>query len=346
MKTETTLKPPDPIGDEHPYWLSIAVPSFNAAKYLGSLVETLASQWSPGIEIVMVDDASTDGTADIIRAFQSDTRLTIRASLRTLNQGIAATRNELIANCRGDYIWFIDADDVVLPGSVNEIKGVLDQFAPDLLMFGFKNLHGHQDGSWRLGSRQYNCLTTLLNTTRTDTPWVLVELFDAQQLHVWSKVARRSVWTTLRFPEGRTYEDIAISPLLVMASKSIHHLNRACIAYRRHPESITARMSGARLKDLGRSLELAIKALSHRPDLASRALSLSIARYAARIQATMWRNRAHLPAHELAGHFPLSADLYQTLKLTPCQLAGHLALRLHWKTLSRVLASGLLKPLA
>lgn len=345
MKSKTTLEPSHPNMDEHKYWISIAIPSFNAAGYLGRLIEELASQWVPGIEIVIVDDASTDGTGEIIRSLQSDTRLTIRASLRTHNQGIAATRNELIANCRGDFLWFIDADDVVLPGSVNAIKVALDQSAPDLLMFGFKNLHGDRNGGWRLGSRQYNCLTSTLDKTRTDMPRILVELFNAQQLHVWSKVARRSLWTTLRFPEGRTYEDIAISPLLVMASQSVYHLNRACIAYRRHPESITAQMSGARLKDLGRSLHPALKALGQRPDLASRALGLSIARYAARVQATMWRNRAHLPLHELAAHFPLSADLYRTLKLTPYQLAMHLALRLHWKTLSRVLASGLLKPL-
>jgi hypothetical protein len=297
----------------------------------------------PGIEIVMVDDASTDGTADFIRSLQADERLTIRASLRTRNQGIAATRNELIDNCQGDYIWFIDADDTVLLGSVHAIKSALDQNAPDLLMLGFKNLHGQRDGNWRLGSRQYNCLTTRLDTKRTDTQSMLIELFDAQQLHVWSKIARRSVWASLRFPEGRTYEDIAISPLLVMASQRVYHLNRACIAYRRHPESITARMSGARLKDLGRSVHPAIEALGSHPSLASPALSRAIALYAARVQATMWRNRALLPLQDLTAHFPLSTALYETLKLSPSRLAVHLTVRLRWKTLSRVLASGMLK---
>lgn len=333
-------------GSDHRYRISIAIPAFNAEKYLAVLLESLASQWSPGVEIVIVDDASTDGTTEVIRTFEGDARLSITAVLRTHNQGIAATRNELIAHCRGDYIWFIDADDVALPGSVYAVKETLDRCEPDLLMVGFKNLHARPGADWRLGSRQYNCLSGPFDSPRTDIPRVLVELFDAQQLHVWSKIARRAVWASLQFPTGRTYEDIAISPLLVMASKSVVHLNRACIAYRRHPESITARMSGARLKDLGCSLQPAVQALRQQPQLVSPELSRSIGSYAARIQATMWQHRKLLTAAEMAENSPLSKAFHEAVKLTPAQLTRHLAISLRWKTLARAVASGLFTPRA
>lgn len=324
--------------------ISIAIPAFNAEKYLPTLLESLAAESSEGIEIVIIDDASTDGTAKIVRAFQGDGRLSIRAIFRTQNQGIAATRNELIAHCAGDYIWFIDADDDVLPGAVPAIQSALDTSGPDLLMFGFKNLHAERAGNWRLGSRQYNCLSGPFDNIRTDIQTALVELFHAQQLHVWSKIARRSIWTSLHFPTGRTYEDIAISPLLVMASKRVLHLGKACIAYRRHPESITAKMSAARLKDLGCSLQPILQALQHQPQLVSRGLSQSIGSYAARVQATMWQNRGLISSAELANNAPLSVAFYRTLNITPLQLAMHLTFNFQWKTLLRAMASGLWNP--
>lgn len=93
--------------------ISVVIPCFNAEKYIVSTINTVLNQRWPNLEIVVVDDGSKDNSVNVVLAAFPDV-LVIRQS----NQGVAAARNNGIAHAKGDWIAFLDADDIWLEGKL------------------------------------------------------------------------------------------------------------------------------------------------------------------------------------------------------------------------------------
>ncbi|ADC73014.1 glycosyl transferase family 2 [Thioalkalivibrio sp. K90mix] len=93
--------------------VSVIMPAYNTAAYIAESVDSVLDQDYPGIELIVVDDGSTDGTVEVLRGYGD--RLTL---LTQQNQGAAVARNAGIAAAQGDFIAFIDSDDVWLPGKL------------------------------------------------------------------------------------------------------------------------------------------------------------------------------------------------------------------------------------
>lgn len=93
--------------------VSVVIPCYNARRYVDATLRSVAAQQWPDIEVIVVDDGSTDGSAQHIEAAHPSVRV-----LRQPNQGVAAARNAGIAAARGDWIAFLDADDLWLPGKL------------------------------------------------------------------------------------------------------------------------------------------------------------------------------------------------------------------------------------
>ena len=91
--------------------VSVVVPAYNSENFIAECLESLISQTFSNLEIIVVDDGSTDRTLEICRAYTyRDDRIKV---LTHKNCGVSASRNEGILGCTGDYIIFIDADDYV-----------------------------------------------------------------------------------------------------------------------------------------------------------------------------------------------------------------------------------------
>lgn len=100
--------------------LSIIVPAYNAEKYIQTTIDCLLHQTYPHLEIIIVDDGSTDGTADICDEYR--TRISTVRVIHQKNSGTYAARNTGLKAANGNYIAFMDADDAV------------DEFAYELLI--------------------------------------------------------------------------------------------------------------------------------------------------------------------------------------------------------------------
>lgn len=109
-----------------PKIVSVIVPSFNRLDLLRELLDSLrAQQWRP-LEAIVVDDGSTDDTAaSLASAWDSEPELQLRI-LRQPNRGPAAARNRGLAAARGDYLYFIDSDDLVEPGGIALMVAALE----------------------------------------------------------------------------------------------------------------------------------------------------------------------------------------------------------------------------
>ncbi len=92
--------------------VSIIVPVYNASKYIASAIEMVSRQTYKDWELILVDDASTDGSADLIQEIINSQKKRIRLIRKDRNEGAAAARNTGIDASSGRYIAFLDADDI------------------------------------------------------------------------------------------------------------------------------------------------------------------------------------------------------------------------------------------
>jgi glycosyltransferase involved in cell wall biosynthesis len=99
-----------------PPLVSILIPAYNAQSYLAEAIESALAQTWPSIELIVVDDGSTDGSLAVARSFESDHVKVVAAP----HAGSTATRNRALAESQGDFIQYLDADDVLAPNKVQE----------------------------------------------------------------------------------------------------------------------------------------------------------------------------------------------------------------------------------
>jgi glycosyltransferase involved in cell wall biosynthesis len=101
--------------------VSVVIPCYNAAPYIGATIRSVLAQDMPGMEIIVVDDGSSDRSLDLVREQFPQVRAVAQA-----NQGVAAARNHGLSLARGKWVAFVDADDIWLPG---KLKAQFDEMA-------------------------------------------------------------------------------------------------------------------------------------------------------------------------------------------------------------------------
>jgi len=90
--------------------ISVVIPSYNYARFVREAIDSALAQTYPPLEVIVVDDGSTDATPEVLASYGDRIRV-----IRQRNEGVARARNAGIATARGDYVAFLDADDVWHP---------------------------------------------------------------------------------------------------------------------------------------------------------------------------------------------------------------------------------------
>lgn len=116
--------------------ISVIIPAYNAEKYLEQCVKSVQSQIYDNIEIIIVNDGSTDRTAEIIeRLKEKDFR--IRTLHKRKNEGIGAARNSALELVTGQYVLFLDSDDWVDPNHISDLYDLLVRTDSDVSIANF-----------------------------------------------------------------------------------------------------------------------------------------------------------------------------------------------------------------
>ena len=198
-------------------WLSILLPVYSVEPYLAACAESILSQADSGVELVFVDDASADGSAALLTALQAAHPDRVRLLRHAVNGGISAARNSLLDAARGDYLWFIDPDDLMEAGALAALKAVVDGHAPDWISCDFRSFDDATGQPRRTRHTHQASFSGPANVLSEDTALLVRGLLQTGQLHPWSKVIRRVIWPAeLRFPVGRVFEDLAVFPRLAL----------------------------------------------------------------------------------------------------------------------------------
>ncbi|MBN1483086.1 MAG: glycosyltransferase [Chloroflexia bacterium] len=130
-------------GPEHSPKVSVIISSYNYARFVGEALQSVAAQTWEDYEIIVVDDGSTDETRAAVERSGVPCQYIYQE-----NQGAAAARNTGLRAARGEYVNFLDADDLLYPQSLELMAGYLDQHPDVALVYG-DAIYFYQDGSGR-----------------------------------------------------------------------------------------------------------------------------------------------------------------------------------------------------
>ena len=255
-------------------WLSILIPVYNVEAFLRECLESVMTQVVPGIEIIALDDCSTDSSHQLLQEFAEDSIVPITILRHDHNRGLSAARNTLLNNARGDYVWFLDSDDALHPGAIAELHQIVRRYSPDLVMCDFRVWREQQ--RWKHVWRGENHTATFAGAKQKllTNPLTLFEgIYKTRNLHIWSKISKRSLWgNDLRFPEGRVMEDMVITPRLALRVQTYFYQPSVWVAYRQREGSILSSTNQKKIDDMSIACAGILELWSKKyPQLSSRA---------------------------------------------------------------------------
>lgn len=245
--------------------VSIIVPVYNVERYLDCCLESIRSQTWPWLEIIVVEDGSTDGSLACLQPHLADPR--VRLLQHPRNAGLSAARNTGIAAAGGEYVLFVDSDDALAPTLVETCVATAQAHAADVVVFDFA---AFQDG------RPLPALPIALQAGGGAVRALVPERYFALPHFAWLKFFRRELLEAhpqLRFPVGLCYEDWPFHWELGLVAPRMVELGGGWYAYRQRPASISA-SSGRKLLDQFAVQELVLDRLAaHASRAGARALS-------------------------------------------------------------------------
>jgi CDP-glycerol glycerophosphotransferase len=204
--------------------ISVVVPVYNVEEYLQACLESIARQTEGDLEVLVVDDGSTDGSGAIADEFaERDQRFRV---IRKENGGLSSARNAGAAAATGEFLIFVDSDDLLPLDALERLVRSLQKTGSD---FATGNVH-------RLTGRGMQPTRFLAKAFERDRPKTHVTKFPEllSDRIAPNKLWRRSFWESngFRFPEGRFYEDTPVILPAHYAARSVDVLAEPVYLYR------------------------------------------------------------------------------------------------------------------
>lgn len=228
--------------------VSIIIPVFNVRPYLVEALDSVIAQSYDRLEIIIIDDGSTDGSGLICDQYAiKDSRIRV---IHQENKGLSNARNAGIDICRGDVIAFVDPDDAVYPDYIRNMLTAMIRENVDIVLCKY-TIH-NKTGLMRYKSRERNL--PVIEAGKYGHDDALRSLIAGKiNVAVWNKLYRRKLWETIRFPEGHVYEDIDTTFRIIDICRDIYVLGIPLYYYRQRPGSITDTITPEKTSDKDRA---------------------------------------------------------------------------------------------
>lgn len=198
--------------------ISIIVPVYNAEKYLSKCIESLINQTYKNLQIILVDDGSTDSSGFICDSYaMRDSRIEV---YHQVNMGQASARNTALGYAKGEWIGFADNDDVVEPMMYEKLLN--NAINNNVLISGCATLKVQEDG------KCYNTYEELQSGVYNSEKFILAILYQTKYAWgaMWNKLWHFSLKDDLYFPDGMQLEDYWVSLKLYHKVEKLYFDNK------------------------------------------------------------------------------------------------------------------------
>ena len=224
-------------GDDSTPGLSIVIPFHNSQHNSSRLLSTLVGLNRSSIEVICIDDGSTDGTAAVLAGFAADCPLPVRL-IAQKNGGPGSARNAGLRHARGEYVWFVDCDDDIRIAAIDHFAGVRSQ-GFDFIDYGMEKKGSKNTDTMGLAEGAY--------AVTDEMRCRLIESYGA----ICTKMTRRDLLVSheIWYPERCFYEDNVLGSVLPFFVERFH--KSGVVGYVNHLDfaSVTRQKLGARFFD-------------------------------------------------------------------------------------------------
>lgn len=220
--------------------VSIIIPVYNVKDYLETCVASIVTQTYRNLEIILVDDGSTDGSGDICDQLKNkDNRIKV---IHKTNGGLSDARNSGIDHATGGWLSFVDSDDFVSCDYVERLLGAAHVNHAEISICDPVHITKADDAVFTKESK----VKVFSNTEAIQEMWYQKSfLFSA-----WAKIYRRELFNDIRYTKGIIYEDVDVMHEVFALASQIVYIDAKLYAYVHREGSITTQKFSAKEFDI------------------------------------------------------------------------------------------------
>lgn len=197
--------------------VSVIVPVYNVEEYVDECIYSIVSQSYSDLEILIVDDGSMDSSGKICDKWgERDSRIKV---IHQQNQGLSGARNAAIDICTGEWITFVDSDDVIGQDYVKILLELAKKYKVKISQCLSEKIQ-------YIGVEETDTEETVIGS-------VQFLLSDKYQTMAWGKIYKKELFETIRYPYGKIHEDVAVTYRLVYETGYVAYTTRKL--YFNHP---------------------------------------------------------------------------------------------------------------
>lgn len=230
--------------------ISVIVPIYNAEKYVARCIDSILMQADEGVELLLINDGSTDKSEEIIKTYFETHKSNIKY-IKKENDGVANTRNVGLENATGDYIIFVDSDDFIDKNLFKSLKQYMEQ---DIDIIKYKAIIETEDGD-KIGQYEGPIFATVSGEEAFSKLCFDDEMVDA----LWVYAYKRELFikNNLKFMKDADHEDFGLIPLIILKAQTFISTNIQGYHYVQSPNSVT------RTKDYTKTVKKVFDTLKH-----------------------------------------------------------------------------------
>lgn len=242
----------DNVADVGPL-LTVVVPAYNVEQYLSQCLDSILSQSYTNLDVLIVNDGSTDGTASLCDQYASKHKR-VRVIHKT-NAGLGAARNTGLSYSSSEFITFVDSDDVVPPGAYERAMNSLSNSGSDVCIAAVSRFDSRN--KWKPFWVDLAHDEDRYGISGSEFPPIMWDVF------AWNKVYRRDTWDRLvgNFPEGTLYEDQECTAKLFVGDAKLDVLRAVGYNWRLRDDNTSITQQKTSIDDLRQRLDVALSVL-------------------------------------------------------------------------------------
>lgn len=225
--------------------VSVIIPVYNVLPYLREALDSVINQTYKNLEIIIVDDGSTDGSGDVCDEYLSDPRVIV---IHQENKGLSGARNTGLDRMTGEYVAFLDSDDAFMPEIIRRIMNAVLQSAACAAVCGFWACYTEKNMNTP-GIRKVELLHFDKQQNLAVNEALNMLIADKICWAVWNKLYKSIIWKGIRFPEGRNYEDMQIMCQVIERCSKLITVPGVHVYYRKRTGSITQCWTEKNIRD-------------------------------------------------------------------------------------------------